>query len=115
MLNRVAGTLAEYDRLSPDEFALFFEPPSLDDRIVNQFALFSMMSSPSARLDDWLLRQRPDLVRRIIIPAKLKWEVRDKLDQANITERVLFPGLDGLGRWLRRHYMPVERAAPRSG
>jgi hypothetical protein len=82
---------------------------------VNQFALFSMMSSPSARLDGWLLRQRPDLVRRIMISAKLKWEVRDKLDQANITERVLFPGLDGLGRWLRRHYMPVERAAPLSG
>jgi FRG domain len=115
MLADGARTLRDLERLARGDFALFFEPPSLDDRIVNQFALFSMMSSPSARLDDWLLRQRPDLVRRIIIPAKLKWEVRDKLDQANITERVLFPGLDGLGRWLRRHYMPVERAAPLSG
>jgi hypothetical protein len=34
--------------------------------------------------------------------AKLKWEV----DQAKITERVLFRGLDGLSSWLRRHYMP---------
>ena len=64
------------------------------------------MSSPTAVLDDWL-DQYPELVRRIIIPKELKWEVRDKLDQANITERVLFPGLDGLANWLKRHYQPV--------
>jgi hypothetical protein len=109
MLRGVASTLAEFDRLWSDEFVIFFEPPSLDDRIVNQFALFSMMSSPTARLDHWLLKHT-ELYRRLIIPAELKWEVRDKLDQANITERVLFPGLDGLCRWLRRYYTPKPRA-----
>jgi hypothetical protein len=103
MLSRAARTLTEFDRLAAEAFVVFFEPPSLDARIVNQFALFSMMSSPTEMLDAWLTRH-PDLCRRVIIPAELKWEVRDKLDQANITERVLFPGLDGLSRWLKRYY-----------
>lgn len=106
MLDRSAPTLRDLEALSGGEpFPVFLEPPSLDERIVNQFALFSLMSSAGARLDDWL-RGHPALYRRIILSADLKWEVRDKLDQANITERVLYPGLDGLSRWLRRYYSP---------
>jgi len=112
MLARGATSLPEFDALAREtgeerDFVVFFEPPSLDARIVNQFALFSLMSSPSLALDEWL-REHPDLLRRIIIPADLKWEIRDKLDQANITERVLFPGLDGLSSWLRRQYSPKQ-------
>jgi hypothetical protein len=105
MLHRAAPTLESFDALSKEPFVLFLEPPSLDDRIVNQVALFSLISEPSIRLDRWLA-ERPGLCRRIVVPAGLKWEVRDKLDQANITERVLFPGLDGLSRWLKRYYTP---------
>jgi hypothetical protein len=105
MLSQAARTLREFDDLSRDDYVVFIEPPSLDERIVNQYALFSLMSSPSANLEDWL-REHPECHRRVIIPASLKWEIRDKLDQANITERVLFPGLDGLSSWLRRYYSP---------
>jgi hypothetical protein len=105
MLGDVASSLSELDGLPGDDVVVFFEPPSLDDRIVNQYALFSLMSSASAQLDEWL-REHPDLYERIVVPAELKWEVRDKLDQANVTERVLFPGLDGLSAWLRRYYTP---------
>ncbi|RKH39269.1 FRG domain-containing protein [Corallococcus sicarius] len=105
MLATVAGDLTTFDGLAKHPFVLFFEPPSLDARIVNQFALFSVMNGPGLSLNDFLGHQHEG-VRRLIVPASLKWEVRDKLDQANITERVLFPGLDGLSRWLRRYYAP---------
>jgi hypothetical protein len=51
-------------------------------------------------------RADADLARRIVVPAELKWEIRDKLDQANIAEHVLFPGHDALSRWVARYYTP---------
>ena len=105
MLDRAAPDLARFDGLGDDDFLVFVEPPSFDERIVNQYALFSLASSPTLSPDEWLARH-PDLARRIVVPAELKWEIRDKLDQANITERVLFPGLDGLSRWVARYYTP---------
>lgn len=104
MLAGVASSLRDLPRVDQAPFPLFLEPPALSDRIVNQAALFSLMSTPHARLDEWLDRH-PDAWRRIAVPAELKWEVRDRLDQVNLTERVLFPGLDGLARWLGRYYL----------
>ena len=103
MLSRVTESLDGFDALSTSPFVAFLEPPSVNDRIVNQSALFSIMSHPQAVLHEWLI-DHDSSYRRIIIPARLKWEVRDKLDQGNINERVLFPGLDGLSRWLKRYY-----------
>ncbi|MDX5417889.1 MAG: FRG domain-containing protein [Hymenobacteraceae bacterium] len=103
MLQPVCSSLKELAQLQAEEFVVFLEPPSLDARIVHQYALFSLMSTAQANMSAWLERH-PELYFRVIIPARLKWEIRDKLDQANITERVLFPGLQGLSQWLKRHY-----------
>ncbi|EYB68775.1 hypothetical protein DEIPH_ctg017orf0126 [Deinococcus phoenicis] len=97
------GWLEDLEREAEHPFLLFLEPPSIDERIVQQAALFSLLSDPDAALDDWLV-QHPGTYRKIILPAGLKWEVRDKLDQSNITERTLFPGLGGLSQSLRRYY-----------
>ena len=106
LLARAAPELRDLTRYG-DDFVLFVEPPSFDSRIVNQYALFSVVAHADAALDDWV-RRHEDMAARVVIPAELKWEVRDKLDQANITERVLFPGLDGLSRWLARYYAPRD-------
>jgi hypothetical protein len=109
MLSDVVTSLGGFSTMANASFALFFEPPSMDDRIVNQYALFSTLTHPATDFDHWLKRV-PGGWRKIVIPAELKWEIRDKLDQSNITERVLFPGLDGLSRWLTRHYSPKQRS-----
>ncbi len=101
------NTLSDLTNLSDDDFTLFIEPPSIDDRFINQFAFFSISSNPQSAMDEWL-KKYPKIWMKIIIPKELKWEIRDKLDQANITERVLFPGLDGLSQWLKRQYSPKE-------
>lgn len=109
MLRERFQDLHQFDAPAAGEFLLFFEPPSLDQRIVNQVALFSFFSNLERHLDDWLQEKagaHPALCKKIIIPHEAKWEVRDKLDQANINERILFPGLDGLSAWLKRYYSP---------
>ena len=72
--------------------AIFFEPPAVDDRIVNQFAYFSMLSDPFLAMDDWFEMphvEREVEVTKIIIPKELKWEIRDKLDHGQRWSRSL--------------------------
>ena len=104
-LVKIAKTLTDFDGLSKKPFAVFYEPPSFNDRVVNQYAMLSAVSDPGMAFDDWL--ETTNIRRRkVVIPAELKWEVRDKLDQCNINDRMLFPGLGGLCDWLKRFYGP---------
>ena len=107
LLAQHASTLDELERIAAGgaPFVLFFEPPSLDDRIVNQSAVLSTLSHPEASMDDWI-EQHPDCCHAWRITPDAKAEIRERLDQAYITERVLMPGLDGLATWLRRYYAP---------
>lgn len=89
-----------------DQNGTTFEAPSVDDRIINQSALFSATTNPNTRLDHWLARNAPDAVIRVVIPAECKLEFRDRLAQANITAKSLFPGLDGITAWLCEYYRP---------
>src|SRR5204863_150848 len=63
MLDRAAPDVARFDELGGEDFLVFVEPPSFDERIVNQYALFSLGSSPTLSPDEWVARH-PDLGRR---------------------------------------------------
>ena len=95
LFHDVIRSLEEFDQFKKyDEFLLFFEPPSMDERIVNQYALFSVMPNSQRAIDDWL-EQHPELFRRIIIPAELKWEFRDNWISATSPNESFFLVLMG--------------------
>ena len=110
VIDKSFGTLLqEFDDLGGKEgFVVFFEPPTLDARIQNQYALFSVTPDPDVVFNHWLDKQNDlkDCYKVFLIHKDLQWEFRDKLDRANINERMLFPGPAGLSQWLKRYYGP---------
>ena len=103
MLQEACSGPHEYDRDMKGEAMLIVEPPSIAQRIINQYSFFSIvpfgMEDVVAFLD-----KKTDKTVRYIIKKEIRWQVRDLLDQLNISERIVYPGLDGLSRWLARHY-----------
>ena len=53
---------------------------------------------------DEFLKTRTDKTVRFVIKKEIRWQIRDLLDQLNMSERIVYPGLDGLSRWLARHF-----------
>lgn len=102
----VRDVIEEFSKRRGEDHVVFFQPPSIDQRIVNQAALFSSMANPRTSMDEWLERH-PELFWKIVVSAEHKREFRDKLDQANINHRTLFPGLDGIATWLKEYYQPA--------
>ena len=85
-------------------FALFFEPPSLDARIVNQGAIMSVMPGARLCLNDFL-ESYPQIYRRIVVP--------------NVERRIaIADGASGRGlnqkRLERQSGQPLKRVAAQS-
>lgn len=105
MLEELGISIPEYNRDMGDFSLLFLEPPSIDARIVNQFSHFALIPDMLDPLDDFLMQlTMPQVAYKFIIPSKNKRVFRQQLDTMNITERTLFPGLDGIASYLSRRY-----------
>lgn len=103
MLNQLVSDLKTYDADMQDNSMILLEPPSLDQRIINQYSYFTIVPQ---RIDslEMFLDDKTFNTKKYVIDKKIKWKIRDMLDQLNINERIIFPGLDGLSEWIKRHY-----------
>lgn len=103
MLEQVVQELDQYDNDMKADAMVLLEPPSIDQRIINQYSYFSVIPRDITDIEAFLESQTVNTVK-YIINKSLKWRIRDMLDQLNINERIVYPGLDGLSVWIKRHY-----------
>ena len=87
---------------------VLLEPPSIDDRIINQYSYFSIIPKHITDIEEFFNKYTNNTVK-YIIDKDLRWRIRDMLDQMNINERITYPGLDGLTQWIKRHYFVREK------
>lgn len=112
MLDDLLGNqdaVSQYDSDMAGKALVLLEPPSIDQRIINQYSYFSVIPAGMEHLHDdfgieQFLEDQTFDTMKYTISADLKWRIRDMLDHMNMNERILFPGLDGLSKWLTRHY-----------
>ena len=94
---------ATYGEDMKDNAMVVIEPPSIDPRIVNQYSFFSIVPNGIEDVEVFLDKYTNNTIK-YVIPKELRWRIRDMLDGQNVSERMFFPGLDGLSCWLGRHY-----------
>ena len=107
MLSEISEDIDSYDADMLDKAVAFLEPPSIDVRIINQYSYFSIIPSAISNLEVFLANMTDHTVK-YIINKDVRWILRDKLDQLNISERMMFPGLDGIASWMKRRYYVNE-------
>ncbi len=104
-LSLTLESVQELDALATAAFvpAFFYEPAWTDERIKAQTGIFSVVADPSVDFA-YVLKRIPQSARKVIVPAGVKRELRERLDRAGNDERRFFPGLDGVSRYIARQH-----------
>lgn len=103
MLEELVNSLDVYDGNMGTNSMVLLEPPSIDQRIINQYSYFAVVPNKIENIEFFLDKKTNNTVK-YVIDKNIRWKIRDLLDQMNINERIVHPGLDGLSSWLKRHY-----------
>lgn len=102
-LDSVVSSLKDYDQDMGNHSFVCLEPPSVDQRIINQYSFFTVIPSGIENITNFL-EDSPVETIKYVIDKSIRWQLRDILDQFNVNERIIYPGLDGLSKWIARHY-----------
>lgn len=103
MLSEIVNDLDQYDNDMQDRSMVILEPSSIDQRIVNQYSFFAVVPNKMTDVEAFLDKYTNNTVK-YIINKDLRWRIADELDAMGISERIIYPGLDGLSAWIARHY-----------
>ena len=102
------NALEKYDKEMGEHALVLLEPFSIDQRIINQYSYFSIIPAQMEHGTDSLgieaFLSTTNNTVKYVIDKSLKWRIRDMLDQMNINERTIYPGIDGIAHWFARHY-----------
>ncbi len=102
-LSNVSKDIDQYDKDMKGQAFVLLEPPSVDQRIINQYSFFTVIPTGIKNVSEFL-NDCPVETIKYVIDKSLRWQLRDILDQFNVNERIIYPGLDGLSKWIARHY-----------
>lgn len=102
------------------QYPFVFIPPYIDQRMGAQSSRFMLWGHDHSALESLVGEENwmnllPDGVRldiandkrfiaKIIVPSNCKHHIVRELDFLSINEKSVFPGLDGLGRYLNKYY-----------
>lgn len=76
MLNDLVTDIDTYDDDMGDAAMVLIEPPSIDQRIINQYSYFMLVPKGIKDIEDFFEKQTDNTVK-YVIPKELKWRIRD--------------------------------------
>lgn len=111
MLSSIVDSIDQYDADMGNNAMVCVEPPSIDQRIANQYSFFSLIPKGITDLEEYLDTHTKNTVR-YVIDRKLRWDLRDMLDQFRgnppVCDRIaeycqgLFRTTKGGASWIRK-------------
>ena len=119
LLNMSSVNPSENEELTKDRPVLFI-PPYIDQRMSAQSSRFMLWGNDDSALDDMGIENNemvlcPDGMRidtindqrfwsKLIIPYNCKHSLMRELDLLDINEKSIFPGLDGIGKYVNKYH-----------
>ncbi len=97
---RVRGNFDRYFAGNSNPILWFGEPAEMDRRLVAQSGLFVVPGQLHQSLSDILQHYDPagSLLKKIVLPLRLRERAMNSLYRMNITHATLFPDMEGLAR-----------------